>query len=156
MNSMATYEIYARHGEWDVTTGDLTDVGRAQADNLAKRIQLFLAQDDKPTIISSEATRAQETAATIAETLGLSYELTIGLGDGTGRATSERWMMEKLAQYFTLPGIICVTHTYQADVLSKGARNKNPLFYDQDINELPEGGAYMFHHKTGEVVLFQG
>ena len=154
---MTEYEVFARHGEWDAGTGSLTDVGKAQARKLAKHIQLFLAQDDiTPNIISSEATRAQETAAIIAETLGLSYELTDGLGDVTGRATSESWMMKNLAQYFTLPGVICVTHTYQANVLSRAARNNNPLFRNQDIYELPEGGAYMFRHETGEVVLFRG
>lgn len=154
---MATIEIYARHGDWDVGTGSLTGIGEAQAHKLAQHVQLFLAQEEiEPTIISSEATRAQETAAIIADLLGQSYETTIGLGDVTGRATSERWMMGQLAQYLTLPGVICVTHTYQAEKLSRAARNKNTLFFAVDIDELSDGNAYMFHHTRGEVILFRG
>lgn len=154
---MAAIEIYARHGEWDIGTGGLTGIGRDQADKLAQRVQQFLAQDDiEPKIISSEAIRAQETAVIIGKLLEQPYETTIGLGDVTGRATSESYMMKHLAQYFTLPGVIFVTHTNQAYVLSKAARNKNPLFAEEYINELPEGGAYMFHNEIGEVVLFRG
>ena len=154
---MATIEIYARHGEWNAGTGGLTNIGKTQAHNLAERVQLFFAQDSgKPTILSSLATRAQETAAIIGDLLKQPYETTIGLGDVTGRATSERWMMERLAQYLTHPGVICVTHTDQANILSRLARNKNAVFSAVNIDELPEGGAYMFHHTRAEVVVFQG
>lgn len=65
--------VIARHGEYDASSGGLTDVGQARISRLAVALHPYLA-GQKTIILTSTATRAEQSARIIKARFGFELE----------------------------------------------------------------------------------
>ena len=112
--------VVARHGAY--VSGYLDDRGEENVRGLAAQIGIFLGPDytqhGVTLVLSSEATRARETADIISELLGLTCISSVALGDEHGKEFLGSWVAERLASFLnSYQGIIAVTHEPQTDYL---------------------------------------
>lgn len=70
--------IIVRHGSYNKEDGNLTKDGVQSIQRLAEKI-ILLTKNNRATIISSTAKRAQQSAQIISETLGVNFETNIDL-----------------------------------------------------------------------------